>query len=72
MFSNILVRQKSLFAIAGVGFFNLYDIMFAQNFNPNERTGTIFSPNNIKIFLPEQLSLAIVSFYNHKAKISRH
>ena len=68
VFSNILIRKKSLFAIAGVGFFNLYDVMFAHNFNPNERTGTVFSRNNIKLFLPEQLRLAIVSFYNHKAK----
>ncbi len=71
VFSNILVRRKSLFTIAGVGFFNLYDILFAQDFNPNERTGKVFSRNNIKFFLPEQLRLAIVNFYNHKAKNER-
>ena len=68
VFSNILIRKKSLVTIAGVGFFNLYDVMFAHNFNPNERTATVFSRNNIKLFLPEQLRLAIVSFYNHNAK----
>ena len=68
VFSNILVRKKSIFTIAGIGFFNLYDLLFAEDSNPNERTGTVFSRNNIKLFLPEQLRLAIVSFYNHKAK----
>jgi rubredoxin len=68
VFSNILVRKKSLFTIAGIGFFNLYDLLFAEDFNPNERTGKVFSRNNIKFFVPEQLRLAIVSFYNHKAK----
>jgi rubredoxin len=66
IFSNILVRKKSLFTIAGVGFFNLYDILIAQDFNPNERTGYAFSRNNIKLFVPEQLRLAIVSYYKHK------
>lgn len=68
VFSNILVRKKSLFTIAGIGFFNLYDLLFAEDFNPNERTGKVFSRNNIKLFLPEQLRLAIVSFYTHKEK----
>lgn len=68
IFSNILVRKKSLFTIAGVGFFNLYDILIAKDFNPNERTGYAFSRNNIKLFIPEQLRLAIVSFYLHKSK----
>lgn len=68
VFSNILVRKKSLFTIGGVGFFNLYDLMFSQDFNPNERTAKIFSRNNIKFFVPEQLRLAIVSFYNHQAR----
>jgi rubredoxin len=57
-----------LFSIAGVSFFNLYDILIAKDFNPNERTGYVFSRNNIKLFLPEQLRLAIVSFYLQKSR----
>ncbi len=68
VFSTILVRRKSFFTIWGVGFFNLYDILFAHDFNPNERTGHIFSKNNIKFFLPEQLRMAIVSFYKHSGR----
>lgn len=68
VFSNILIRRKSLFTIAGIGFFNLYDIMFAADFNPNERTGKVYSRNNPKFFLPEQLRRAIISFYKHQAK----
>ncbi|MDP4265157.1 MAG: rubredoxin [Bacteroidota bacterium] len=65
VFSSILVRRKPLFSIAGRGFFYLYDILCAHEFNPNERTGSVFSRNNPKFFLAEQLRRAIFSFYAH-------
>lgn len=68
VFSSILVRRKPLFRIGGKGFFHLYDILCAKDFNPNERTGTIYSRNNLKWILPEQLRGAIISYYVHKAK----
>lgn len=66
VFSSILVKRKPLFTIAGMGFFHRYDILCAQDFNPNERTGYIFSQNNFKWSLPEQLQRAIISFYTYK------
>ena len=63
VFSTILVRKKSLFTIAGIGFFSLYDILFAHNFNPNERTGKVFSKNNLKLVLPEVLRRAVITYY---------
>ncbi|MBC7422614.1 MAG: rubredoxin [Ferruginibacter sp.] len=51
----------------GIEFFYRYDILCAKNFNPNERTGTVFSRNNFKWLLPEQLRRAIISFYASKA-----
>jgi rubredoxin len=68
VFSTILVRKKSLFQIGGFSFFSLYDIMFAKDFNPNERTGIVFSRNNIKWFLAEQLRRSIVAFYKNQSK----
>ncbi len=72
VFSSILVRRRPLITIAGIDFFYRYDILCAQDFNPNERTGDVFSRNNFKWMLPEQLRRAIISFYafnsnNHEA-----
>jgi rubredoxin len=72
VFSSILVRRKSLVTLFGVGFFNLYDILCSRDFNPNERTALIFSRNNPKFVLREQLRSAIVAFFsdrNHKHTI---
>lgn len=65
VFSSILVRRKPLITIAGIGLFYMYDILCAHDFNPNERTGFVFSSNNPKFLLPEQLRRAILSFYSH-------
>ena len=67
VFSSILIRRKPLIKIGSFEAFFLYDILCANEFNPNERTGTIFSSNNPKIFLEEQLRRAINSYYQYKA-----
>jgi rubredoxin len=71
VFSSILVKKKPLFTIAGVDFFSRYDILCAKDFNPNERTGKIFSSNNYKWMLPEQLRRAIIGFYVHKENVQQ-
>ena len=38
VFCSILVRRKALFHIGKLGFFYTYDILFAKDYNPNERT----------------------------------
>jgi rubredoxin len=63
VFSSILVRRKSRLSIFGIGFFHTYDILCADEFNPNKRTGFIFSSNNPKWLLPEQLRRAVVAYY---------
>jgi len=68
VFSSVLVRKKPLFKIGKVGFFHFYDILCARDFNPNERTGSVFSQYNSRFQLPEQLRRAILSFYTHQAK----
>ena len=65
VFSSILVRKRPSITIAGIGLFPVYDILCSKNFNPNERTGTIFSKGNFKFLLAEQLRRAIISFYNY-------
>ena len=44
----------------------MYDILCAKDFNPNERTGAVFSKGNMKFLLPEQLRRAILSFYAYQ------
>lgn len=66
IFSSILVKRKPLFVFAGIGFFYVYDILCAGEFNPNERTGFIFSRNTPKFLLPEKLRRVIISFYIHQ------
>lgn len=64
VFSSILVRRKSLFNIGNLGFFHTYDILFAKDYNPNERTAFVFSRDNPKLVVAEQLRCAILSYYN--------
>ena len=66
IFSSILVRRKSLLSIFGFEFFHLYDILCAHDFNPNERTGFVFSSNNPKFLLGEQLRRSVTAFYNNR------
>ena len=65
VFSSILVRRKPLIRIGKTGFFHVYDILCAKDYNPNERTGFAFSKANPKFSLAEQLRRAILSFYKY-------
>jgi rubredoxin len=66
VFSSILVRKRPLLKLGQLELFNVYDILCAKDFNPNERTGFVFSKNNFKFLLPEQLRRAILSFSNFR------
>jgi rubredoxin len=71
VFSSILIRRRYLINILGIKLFSVYDILCAKDFNPNERTGEIFSKGNPKIFLSEQLHRSIVAFYNFRSSINK-
>lgn len=62
VFSSILVRRRPLLRIAGMELLHVYDILCAQHFNPNERTGFVFSRNNPRFLLAEQLRRAILQY----------
>jgi rubredoxin len=66
VFSSILVRRRPLFTIGGIGLFFVYDILCAQDFNPNERTGFVFSSGNPRFLLAEQLRRAILLYYKQQ------
>ncbi|MET1056062.1 MAG: rubredoxin [Pedobacter sp.] len=66
IFSSILVRKRYLIHFAGIRIFPVYDILCAKNFNPNERTGEIFSSGNPRFILPEQLRRAVLKFQRYR------
>ncbi len=68
VFSSILVRKRHLLTVAGIGILPVYDILCAGDFNPNERTGFVFSRATPRFLLPERLRRAIILFYRHQVK----
>jgi len=66
VFSSILIRRKPLIRILGIELFFLYDILCAKDFNPNERTGFVFSKNNLKFVLGEQLRCSVLAFIKQR------
>jgi rubredoxin len=71
VFSSILVKCKPLLKIFGWELLYVYDILCAHDFNPNARTGFVFSSNNPKFLLSEQLRRSVNAFYqNREGKIA--
>jgi hypothetical protein len=68
VFCSILVKRKPLIRIGKWGFLNVYDILCAKDYNPNERTDFIYSKDNPKFVLSEQLRRAVLSYYDHHSK----
>jgi len=71
VFSSILIRRRHLINFAGLKLFALYDILCAKDFNPNERTGVVFSAGNPKFLVPEQLRRSVIKFYNYRASATQ-
>src|SRR3954469_24585668 len=65
VFCSILVRRRPWIRIGKTGFLHVYDILCAKDYNPNERTDFIYSRDNPKFVLAEQLRRAVLSYYNN-------
>ena len=59
------MRCKAMIRIGKWGFFYTYDILCAKDYNPNERTAVVFSRDNPRFLLAEQLRRAVLSFYTY-------
>ncbi|MBO9675687.1 MAG: rubredoxin [Sphingobacteriaceae bacterium] len=66
VFSSILIQKRHLISFFGIKLFPVYDILCAKDFNPNERTGEIFSRNNPVFLLPEQVRRSIFKFHKYR------
>lgn len=66
VFSSILVKRKPLLKLFGWELLYVYDILCANDFNPNARTGFVFSSNNPKFLLSEQLRRSVNAFYQNR------
>ena len=58
------IAHNLVFNLIFITIFHVYDILCAKDFNPNERTDYIYSRDNPKFVLAEQLRRAVLSFYN--------
>ena len=67
IFSSILVRKRYMIDFLGIKLFKVYDILCAKDFNPNERTEEIFSSNNPKFVLAEQVRRSVIKYYRYRA-----
>jgi hypothetical protein len=65
VFCSILVRRRPIVRIGKWGLVYVYDILCAKDYNPNERTDFIYSRDNPKFVLAEQLRRAVLSFYHY-------
>ncbi|CAN5438773.1 hypothetical protein BH10BAC2_BH10BAC2_39030 [soil metagenome] len=65
VFCSILVRRRPIIRIGKWGLLYVYDILCAKDYNPNERTDFIYSRDNPKFVLAEQLRRAVLSFYHY-------
>lgn len=65
VFSSILVKRRPLLKLFGWELLYVYDILCANDFNPNARTGFVFSSNNPKFLLYEQLRRSVNAFYQN-------
>lgn len=69
IFSSILVRRRYLIDFLGIKLFKVYDILNAKDFNPNERTEEVFSSDNFKFVLPEQLRRSVLKYYRYRESL---
>ncbi len=66
VFSSILIQKRHLINFLGLKILPVYDILCAKDFNPNERTGEVFSRSNPRFILPEQVRRSILKFYKYR------
>jgi rubredoxin len=71
VFSSILIRRRPLINFFGIKLFHVYDILCARDFNPNERTGFVFSRGNLHFLLAEQVRRAVWAFYNYRVSLDK-
>ena len=70
VFCSILVQRRYIIDFLGIRLFKVYDILCARDFNPNERTGEVYSHGNPKFLLPEQLRRCIIQYYQFRAGVT--
>lgn len=55
VFGSILIRRRALLRIGQLPIFSVYDLYFAENFNPNSRRYIVFDKGIFKLHLPARL-----------------
>ncbi len=56
VFGSVLIRKRPVFRLGQLALFSVYDIYFADNFNPNSRIYHAFEKGLFKLHVPNQLN----------------
>ena len=56
VYGSVLIRKRPLLKIGQLALFSLYDVYYAENFNPNSRAYRLFERGLFKLHLPNQLN----------------
>ena len=65
VFASIMVQRRRTKLFNLIPFFNVYDISYTEDFDPNGRTKVYFAQGIQKVNLPEQLRRSVL-FYNNQ------
>lgn len=70
VFGSILVRRRSLLGLGQLSFFSVYDLYFAENFNPNSRRYTLFERGIFKLHLPARIDRLCHQFNTRRLELN--
>ncbi len=68
IYSSLLIRRRPLFRMGWLKWWQVYDIVMAQEYNPNQRSEKLVSAANPRWLLYEQLRRAVVAYYRERGK----
>ncbi|MBO0947674.1 rubredoxin domain-containing protein [Fibrella forsythiae] len=69
VFGSILIRRRSVLGLGQLSFFSVYDLYFAENFNPNSRRYTLFERGIFKLHLPARIDRLCHQFNTSRLKL---
>ncbi len=70
VYGSVLIRKRPLLKIGQLALFSLYDIYYAENFNPNGRSYRLFERGLFKLHVPNQLNRLCRKFNARKLQES--
>ncbi|MEZ0485515.1 rubredoxin [Fibrella aquatica] len=70
VFGSILIRRRSVLRLGQLSLLSLYDLYFAENFNPNSRRYTLFERRILKLHLPARIDRLCHQFNTRRLELN--